>query len=67
MSLLRILLLFVVVGVSACSTQPPKVSCQSHLSPINVPGSSGGTSHAESSQPSKAKAIRPGGENAHGR
>jgi len=69
----RPLLVLLVLGLcadlslTACSTQPPKVSCQSHLTPINLPAPAGAASHAVSSRSTTGRAVAHAAEDAHGR
>lgn len=56
MSALRSAIVLGMLGcLGACSTQPPKVSCERHLTPINVPQPVGSASH-----PAPQPAPRPG-------
>ncbi len=61
----------IVLGVlasmlGACSTQPPKASCEGHLTPINVPHRVGSAPHpTPRSAPAKSAGNEAG--SAHGR
>lgn len=69
MSALRSSIVLAVLGclLGACSTQPPKVSCEGHLTPINLPRQVGPVSHELPAPAKRAKPETHEGGSSHGR
>ena len=53
--------------LGACSTQPPKASCEGYLTPINVPRQVGPASRETPAPVKPAKSVMHAGGGAHGR